>query len=510
MSVTLEGDGRLAGGLVLPTRKAESAAQPIGIAPLPSRLIYPLAADSGGDVEPAVAVGDEVLGDQPLMRAREGRPLLAHAASSGTVTAIEPRPVAGGEALCIVIEVDGRDERLACTPPDIERLRDDGALTDTLAAAGLAGLGGAGFATGTKLAEARRRGLRALLINAAECEPYLSCDDRLLRERAPAVVAGTLAMLALTDCPAGVFVLEADKSEALAALEAAIAQCAQATALSIVTVPTVYPSGGERQLITLVTGEQVPATGYPPDIGYLCHNVGTTAALAAFLETGRPLTRRIVTVTGGGITRPRNLEVRLGTPLADLVAACGGYRDGVARLIVGGAMTGRAVATDEIPVTRGTHGVIAATAAELGDRGTPAPCIRCGECAEACPAGLAPQLLHAQTLRQDPGGFEGLGLFACIECGCCDLVCPSHLPLTEQFRVAKREVWLAEMERERARLAEARHAARERRLVRRLAEREAALERRRQAARDPAVSSAVIAEILRRARGGNDDVGGGA
>ncbi|TVQ46694.1 MAG: electron transport complex subunit RsxC [Gammaproteobacteria bacterium] len=504
MSVVLEGDGRLAGGLVLPARKAQSASLPIAETPLPAELIYPLGADAGGDTEPAVRLGEHVLGDQPLVRARDGQPVLVHAASSGRVVAIEPRPVAGGEALCIVIEVDGRDERLACTPPNEALLRDSETLEATLAAAGLAGLGGAGFATGAKLAAAQRQGLRALLINVAECEPYLSCDDRLLRERAPAVVAGTRAMLTLTGCPAAVFVLEDDKPEALAALEAAIGQCPDATALSIVTVPTIYPSGGERQLIALVTGEHVPAEGYPPDIGYLCHNAGTAAALATYLETGRPLTRRIVTVTGGGVAQPRNLDVRLGTPIAELIRVCGGYRPEVARLIVGGAMTGRAIACDEVPVTRSTHGVIAATAAELGNRGETVACIRCGECAEHCPAGLSPQLLHGATRRQDDTGLADLGLFACIECGCCDLVCPSHIPLTEQFRVAKRRVWLGEMERERARLAEARYAAREHRLAQRLAEREAALERRRRAARDPAASSAAIADILRRARGDND------
>ncbi len=500
MSVALEGHGRLAGGLLLPGRKAQSAALPIAEAPLPVELIYPLGADAGGDPEPAVRMGETVLGDQPLVRAREGQPVLVHAASSGRVVAIEPRPVAGGEAPCIVIAVDGRDERLPCAPPDVALLRDSPALNAMLAAAGLAGLGGAGFATGAKLAAARQQGLRALLINAAECEPYLSCDDRLLRERAPEVVAGTLAMLALTGCPAAVFVLEEDTPEALAALETAIRQSSDPGVLSIVTVPTIYPSGGERQLITLVTGEQVPAEGYPPDIGYLCHNAGTAAALFAYLDTGRPLTRRIVTVTGGGVAQPRNLDVRLGTPIAELIRTCGGYRPEVARLIVGGAMTGRAVACDEVPVTRSTHGVIAATAAELGQRGEAVACIRCGECAEHCPAGLSPQLLHRATQRQDDVALDGLGLFACIECGCCDLVCPSHIPLTEQFRVAKRRVWLRAVDRERARLAEARHLARERRLTRRLAEREAALERRRRAARDPAASSAAIADILRRAR----------
>jgi electron transport complex protein RnfC len=507
MTEAIQGDGRLAGGLVLPARKATSTAAPILQAPLPDWLVHPVEALSGGDTRPAVSVGERVLRGQPLVTAAAGQPVIAHAGSSGIVRAIEPRPVADARrtrALCVVIEVDGRDERLPTQPPSPGELADPATLAARLAEAGLAGLGGAAFPTGRKLAGARAYPLKALLLNAAECEPYISCDDMLLRERADEVIAGTLAMLDFTACPAAIVALEDDKPEALAAVEAAVACSGAAERVSIVTVPTIYPSGGERQLIALVTGEEVPSGGYPPDIGYLCHNVGTAAALARFLATGEPLTSRIVTVTGGGVARPRNLEARLGTPVAALVAACGGYREGVVRLVMGGGMTGLALASDEVPVTRSSNCLIAATAAEIRQSGDELPCIRCGDCAEACPAGLVPQLLHWHGRHRDDGELDRLGLFDCIECGCCDLVCPSHIPLTAQFREDKRRVWQQRLERERAGLAEQRHAARGRRLADEEAAREAARERQRTATRDPAASAAAIAEILRRKRGDRD------
>lgn len=508
MTEAIQGDGRLTGGLVLPAFKSSSTAAPILQAPLPRWLVHPLEALSGGETRAIVAVGERVLRGQPLVRALSGRPLIAHAGSSGVVRAIEPRPVADARrdrALCVVIEVDGEDEVFPTQPPAPDELADPLALEARLAAAGLAGLGGAAFPTGRKLAGAGRRPLKALVLNAAECEPYISCDDMLLRERASEVVAGAAAMLEFTGCPAAILALEDDKPEALREVEAAVVRLGLQSRVSIVTVPTIYPSGGERQLIELITGEEVPSGGFPPDIGYLCHNVGTAAALARFLATGEALTSRIVTVTGGGVLHPRNLEARLGTPVATLIDACGGYRPEVARLVMGGGMTGLALRSDEVPVTRSTNCLIAATDGEIRQSGEATACIRCGDCADVCPAGLVPQLLHWHGNRQDSDELDRLGLFDCIECGCCDLACPSRIALTEQFRVDKRKLWQQRRDRERAELAEARHASRARRLVEREAARAAALQARRAPTRDPAASAAAIAEILRRARRDGDD-----
>ena len=503
MTEAIQGDGRLAGGIALPARKRMSTAGPIGRAPLPSRLIHPLADMPGSTARVLVQVGERVLRGTPLSAWDENHATVVHAASSGTVCAIEQRPVADlrrSEALCVIIDVDGADESLATIPPDPAAWADDHSIVAALAQAGLAGLGGAVYPTGRKLGEGRRLGLKSLLINGAECEPYISCDDMLMRERADDVIAGTLAMLELTGCPSAIIALEDDKSEALAALEAAVAARQRRDRLAIVTVPTVFPSGGERQLIQLITGEEVPSGGYPPDLGYLCQNVGTAAALARWLATGQPVTSRIVTITGGGVARPQNLEVRLGTPIADLIEACGGYRDDVVRLIMGGGMTGIALASDEVPVTRASNCIIAATAEELRDAQPPLPCIRCGDCADACPARLMPQLLHWHALQKDDRALASLNLFDCIECGCCDLVCPSHIPLTEQFRSAKRRLWQTRSDEQRAQLAERRHSARQQRLEAQQALHSAQLEEVRDTARDPDAAADAIAEILARAR----------
>ncbi len=507
MTEAIQGDGRLAGGIALPSRKHLSTAEPISAAPLPSRLIHPLADMPGDAARVLVKVGERVLRGTPLCASDDAHSTVVHAGSSGTIRAIESHPVADlrrSDALCVIIDVDGDDESLPASPPDPAAWRDGEAIAAALAQAGLAGLGGAVYPTGRKLDEGRRRGLKSLIINGAECEPYISCDDMLMRERADQVIAGTLAMLELTGCPSAIIALEDDKSEALRALEAAVAARQRRDRLAIVTVPTVFPSGGERQLIQLITGEEVPSGGYPPDLGYLCQNVGTAAALARWLATGRPVTSRIITVTGGGVARPQNLEVRLGTPIADLIAACGGYHEHVKRLIMGGGMTGVALASDEVPVTRASNCIVAATAEELRDDQPPVPCIRCGDCADACPARLMPQLLHWHALRADDRELDRLHLFDCIECGCCDLVCPSHLPLTEEFRIAKRRLWQARSDEQRARLAERRHSARQQRLASQEASHDARLEEIRDTARDPDAAADAIAQIVARARRGGE------
>jgi electron transport complex protein RnfC len=242
--------------------------------------------------------------------------------------------------------------------------------------------------------------------------------------------------------------------------------------LTVVTVPAVYPAGGERQLLQLLTGHEVPSLAYPTDIGYLCQNVGTAVALYRFLQSGHPLTSRVTTITGDGVARPGNLEVRLGTRVADLVAACGGYNAPIARLIMGGSMMGIALDSDSVPVTRATNCIIAATERELRPGADALPCIRCGACSTVCPAYLMPQELFRAAERDRFDALENQGLFDCIECGCCDVVCPSHIPLTESFRAGKQRLvhamdhdarvrWLdarEELRRERVQRWEVEHA----------------------------------------------------
>jgi electron transport complex protein RnfC len=291
-------------------------------------------------------------------------------------------------------------------------------------------------------------------------------DARKAIDEARDVVAGALALVALTGAEQGVVAVEEDKPEALAALQRAHAELDTARQLAVVAVPTKYPAGGERQLIEALTGHEVPSLAKPTDIGYLCQNAGTAAALYRYLESGRPVTSRVTTVAGGAIATPRNLDVRLGTRIADLIAACGGYSGPVARLIMGGSMMGMPLASDEVAVGRATNCIIAATDDEVRTSFEALECIRCGNCVEVCPASLMPLELFFAGQRDEFGALEDLGLFDCIECGCCDVVCPSHIPLTESFRTAKRRLVQSMDHDTRVRWLDAREQLRRRRVER--------------------------------------------
>ncbi len=439
-----KGSGRSSRGIVLPSHKAASTQLPLAAAPLPSELILPLEGGlSARDVRPAVESGQRVLRGQPLVQGGGPLSTWTHASTSGIVRSLETRPIAHPrrrEALCAVIEVDGRDEwwpELA--PPDPTQWDTPETLATALSRAGIAGLGGAVFPTGLKLAASWRRRMRLVVINGVECEPYISCDDMLMRASPLDVLAGALALVELTGAEHGIVAVEDDKPEAFKALQGVL-PALDTRRLSVVTVPTMYPSGGERQLIQALTGDEVPSLAKPTDIGYLCQNVGTAAALFAFLRSGRPVTSRVTTVTGGAIATPRNLDVRLGTRIADLIADCGGYTGVPARLIMGGSMMGVALESDLVPVGRATNCVIAATEQELRPSVEAMACIRCGDCASVCPAYLMPQELHLAAEHGRFDALENLGLFDCIECGCCDVVCPSQIKLTDSFRAGKRKL----------------------------------------------------------------------
>ena len=465
------------GGVRLRAHKHASTQAPLESAPLPRRLVLPL---EGGlfarDIRPAVQTGQRVLRGQPLVQG--GGPLTTwtHASTSGIVRSLETHPVGHArrrEALCAVLEVDGDDAAWPeLEPPDPTQWITPEQLASALSRAGLAGLGGAVFPTGVKLAATWRRPIRTVVVNGAECEPYISCDDMLMRASPREVLAGALAMVELAGAERGLVALEDDKPDAREALERELPLIGAQERLSVVTVPTIYPAGGERQLIQLLTGHQVPSHAYPTDIGYLCQNVGTAVALYRFLQTGHPLTSRVTTVTGAGIAQPRNLEVRLGTRVADLVDACGGYTAPVERLIMGGSMMGITLESDSVPVTRATNCIIAATESELGHSADALPCIRCAACATVCPAYLMPQELHRAAEHDRFDVLEDLGLFDCIECGCCDVVCPSHIRLTETFRAGKHKLMHAMDHDARVRWIDAREQSRHQRVQRWEAEHE--------------------------------------
>jgi electron transport complex protein RnfC len=335
-----------------------------------------------------------------------------------------------------VIQGTGADERWPGYTPDPEAAtRPAQDLQERIAAAGLIGLGGALFPTARKLKAAA--GAPVLLLNGAECEPYISCDDMLIRERADCVVAGGRLLLAALGAQRCVIAVKTDMPKARVALYNAI-EAAGDVRLVMSVVTAKYPAGGERQLIELVLGREVPAGGHPADVGVLCQNVATAAAAADFFLRGQPLISRIVTVSGGGVRQPRNIEARIGTPVAELIALAGGYMAGgyqqePRRLIMGGPMMGVALASDELPITAATNCLIAATASDLGSDQREMPCIRCGDCIEACPASLLPQELLVAVRVGNAAELATLGVTECIECGACDYVCPSHIPLTRHF-----------------------------------------------------------------------------
>jgi electron transport complex protein RnfC len=496
---------RFHGGMALPARKSLSTAEKLAAASIPKTLIHPLSQHVGAPAEAIVAVGDRVLRGQPIARATGyvGSPV--HASSSGTVVDVGPRPVphpSGLSAACVVIRTDGEDRPYeGYDPLSNYRTLNAPALRARVRECGIVGLGGAVFPTSVKLNVGV--GLKSLILNGAECEPWISCDDTLMRYRAAEIITGAQVMLHALEIGHCWIAIEDDKPEAFEALVGACARAVE-TRIDIVRVPARYPEGGERQLIQVLTGQEVPADGLPADIGYLCHNVGTAAAVARAVLYGEPLISRIVTVTGAGIARPRNLEVRLGTPISHVIEECGGALDSACHLIMGGAMMGFSLDSDELPVIKATNCLVLATGEDAPPRAPAIPCIRCGECAEVCPARLLPQQLYWYTRAENYDHVESLHLYDCIECGCCDLVCPSQIPLVQYFRFAKTEIWNRALERQRSDHARERFEARNERLARQAAEKARRLAARTRALEsskeDPAARQAMIDEVMARVR----------
>ncbi|HEX7048328.1 MAG TPA: electron transport complex subunit RsxC [Gammaproteobacteria bacterium] len=457
---------RFPGGLELPDNKAMATTTAIRTAPLPRELVVPLAQHIGDAAKSIAKIGQRVLRGEVIAQPEDAISVPVHSPTSGIVTAIEDRLIphpSGLTARCVVIEPDGKDDAVEPQPLRDWKNAAPVEIRDHIRAAGIVGLGGAAFPTWVKLDA--RAPIERLILNGAECEPYISCDDMLMRERANDIVSGALIMLHALQAERCQLAIEDNKPEAEAALRDALATVDDER-LELITVPSVYPEGGERQLIQVLTGQEVPHDGLPLDIGVICHNVATAAAVHRAAIHGETLISRVVTVTGRGVTQPANVEARIGTSFHDLIEFCGGYAEDVARLIMGGPMMGFAVSSDDIPLIKATNCILAGSATEAVPARVTLPCIRCGECAQVCPATLLPQTLYAFTRARDFEKVQAYDVFDCIECGCCDLVCPSQIPLVSHFRFAKTEIRGKEMERSKADLARQRFEFRQSRLQR--------------------------------------------
>jgi electron transport complex protein RnfC len=469
------------GGIHPPENKHQSVGRPIAPAGIPPELVLPLSQHIGAPAEPVVAVGDRVLKGQVIATSQAFVSVPVHAPTSGTVTAIEERLVphpSGLPAPCVVIATDGQDEWIDISGLADFRQAERAEVLDRIRAAGIAGLGGAGFPAVVKLSVKQDAQIETLIINGTECEPYITADDVLMRERAGQIVAGTKILQYLVSPRETLIGVEDNKPEALASLKQAV----EGSDIEVVEFPTKYPSGGERQLIEILTGRQVPSGGLPADVGVICHNVGTAVAINDAVVEGRPLISRITTVTGEAIGEPGNFEVLLGTPMQYLLQRAGYRPEACERLIMGGPMMGFAVSSPEVPVIKTTNCLLAPTSRELP---TPPPaqaCIRCGMCAEACPASLLPQQMFWFAQGKEFDKLEQHNLFDCIECGACSWVCPSHIPLVQYYRASKAEIEQMRRDNEKSDRSRGRFEARQERLAREEAEKEAKRAARKKAA----------------------------
>ncbi len=487
------------GGIHPPEHKDLSNRTPIQPAPLPKRLVLPLTQHLGAPAEPCVTLGEQVLKGQQIAVASGFVSAPLHAPTSGVVSFIGPQPyphVSGMLANAIVIDSDGEDKWIDLHPQPDYRELERPALLELIRQAGISGLGGAGFPTAVKLSPPPTQTIRTLIINGTECEPYITADDLLMREKAAELVAG-IEILAHLIQPQEVLIgIEDNKPEAIAAVRAAIGE----RPFRLKVFPTKYPSGGEKQLIQILTGEEVPSGGLPADIGMLCQNVGTCVAIHDAVLLGKPLISRITTLTGEALARPMNVEVLIGTPVDELLAFAGLDQHRLNRLIMGGPMMGFSLPSLEVPVVKTTNCLLASTLEELPPPPPALPCIRCGECAEACPVSLLPQQLHFFALGQEHEQLKAHNLFDCIECGACAYVCPSNIPLVQYYRAAKGEIRELEQKQQKAEHSKQRFELRQERLRRaeeqKEAERKARAERaaRAKAAQSESSPTATTAE----------------
>ena len=432
------------GGIHPADNKAQSLELELGTLPLPRQLVVPLSQHSGMAASPIVKLGDKVLKGQKIADAVGTVSAPTHAPSSGTVIAIDQQQVphpSGMTAPCITIQTDGNDQWVERTGVTDFHTESPAKLLQCIREAGIAGLGGAGFPTAVKLSAGTNvstgHKIKTLIINATECEPYITADDMLMRTCPAEVVEGIKILAHILGDPEEILIgIEDNKVQAYNTLEPLL----KGTSIELVEFPTKYPSGGEKQLIQILTGQELPNGKLPADIGVICQNVGTTHAIYRAIVEGTPLISRITTVTGEACGTKRNFELLLGTSTNHVLQQCGFEPSQNDRVVMGGPMMGFALPVTEVPVVKTTNCILAPSRTEIPPAPPAQACIRCGACAEVCPASLLPQQLFWHAQAKDHQRLQSHNLFDCIECGACAYACPSHIPLVQYYRAAKGEI----------------------------------------------------------------------
>lgn len=407
--------------------------------PVPATVTIPLSQHIGAPAVACVAKGDRVKVGQVIATAGGFVSSTIHSSVAGVVTAVEPRADAQGNlkpAVVIAVEGDEWVEGVDLTPEVVKNINlSPSEIIGKVSEMGIVGMGGATFPTHVKLSIPAGKKAECLIINAVECEPYLTADYRVMLEQGERLLVGARILARAIGVDKIYIGVENNKPDAIAHLEKLAGAYLE---IEIVPLKMRYPQGGEKQLIAAVTGREVPSGALPIDVGAVVQNVGTALAVYEAVAKNKPLVERVVTVTGSTLASPKNLLVRIGTPMSALIEYCGGM-EGIGKVVAGGPMMGRAVSNVDAPVTKGTSGVLLIPTEEAL-REKEGDCIRCAKCVEACPMGLEPYLLNTLTQRGDYEELERHWIADCIECGCCTFSCPSYLPLLDWVRIGKAEV----------------------------------------------------------------------
>ncbi len=423
-------------GIHPPEMKSATERAEIERCPLPAHAVILMQQHAGAPCKPLVERGEEVKAGQKIGDSDAFISAPVHASVSGKVTAVEERrhPL-GIRVLSAVIESDGRDDWVELSPRDPDSVSGE-ELVRSLREAGLVGLGGAAFPSSVKLSPPEGKTIDTLILNGAECEPYLTADDRLMCEHPGQIVKGARMLGRALKARRIVIAIEENKPHAVQAVAGA---CREEPRVELVKLKTKYPQGGEKQLILAVLDREVPSGGLPMDAGVVVHNVGTVFAAWEAVSGGKPLVERVLSVTGPGIATPKNLRVRIGTPVSDLLSLCGARVEEGTKVIIGGPMMGLAQYDLDIPVVKGTSGVVVLPP-EMAMEAGRMPCIQCGTCVDGCPIGLVPTTLAHLSSRGDFEAAGAINLADCIECGCCAYDCPSAIPLAQMIKLGKLEL----------------------------------------------------------------------